>query len=55
MSDNPMRDLDLSSARQLDDRFEHHTPKPAGTSATVETTHDVRVTTPQMCAAWATA
>ncbi len=46
MSDNPMRDLDLSSARQLDDRFEHHTPKPAGTSATVETTHDVRVTTP---------
>ncbi len=46
MSDNPMRNLDLSSARQLDDRFEHHTPKPAGTSATVETTHDVRVTTP---------
>lgn len=32
---------------QLEDRKEHHTPKPEGTSAQVETTHDVRVTTPE--------
>jgi aerobic carbon-monoxide dehydrogenase large subunit len=31
---------------QLEDRREHHSPKPAGASARVETTHDVRVTTP---------
>lgn len=30
----------------LDDRFEHHSPKPEGASAQVETTHDVQVTTP---------
>ncbi len=30
----------------LDDRFEHHSEKPAGVSAVVETSHDVRVTTP---------
>ncbi len=32
---------------QLDDRKEHHTPKPEGTSANVPTTHDVRITTPE--------
>lgn len=30
----------------LDDRFEHHSEKPEGSSARVETTDDVRVTTP---------
>src|SRR5215471_21192020 len=33
-------------ATHLDDRTEHHSPKPTGTSATVETSDDVRVTTP---------
>src|SRR5262245_5731021 len=33
-------------ATHLDDRQEHHSPKPAGASATVETSDDVRVTTP---------
>jgi len=37
---------DAEGARQLADRTEYHTPAPAGTSATVETTHDVRMTTP---------
>jgi carbon-monoxide dehydrogenase large subunit len=32
---------------QLDDRKEHHSPKPDGVSKQVETTHDVRVTTPE--------
>ncbi|MCH7665407.1 MAG: carbon-monoxide dehydrogenase large subunit [Acidobacteria bacterium] len=31
---------------QLDDRIEPHSPLPEGVSAQVETTHDVRVTTP---------
>ncbi len=30
----------------LDDRFEHHTPVPDKTSATVETTHEVKTSTP---------
>ena len=30
----------------LEDRKEHHSPKPAGSSATVETTHEPRITTP---------
>ena len=33
-------------ATQLEDRQEHHSPKPAGASARVETSHEVRVTTP---------
>src|SRR4051812_34461089 len=33
-------------ATHLEDRTEHHSPKPAGVSATVETTDDVRITTP---------
>jgi len=33
-------------ATHLEDRTEHHSPKPAGTSATVETSDEVRVTTP---------
>src|SRR5215470_1238176 len=33
-------------ATHFDDRTEHHSPKPEGTSATVETSDDVRVTTP---------
>ena len=32
---------------QLDDRTEHHSPVPAGSSAQVETTSDVRITTPE--------
>ena len=32
---------------QLPDRFEHHSPKPEGTSAKVETSSEVRVTTPE--------
>jgi carbon-monoxide dehydrogenase large subunit len=32
---------------QLDDRFEHHSPTPEGSSAQVETTDEVRVTTPE--------
>src|SRR5579883_697969 len=32
---------------QLDDRKERHSPKPEGTSATVPTTDQVRVTTPE--------
>ena len=31
---------------QLEDRVEHHSPKPDGSSAQVETTEEVRVTTP---------
>jgi aerobic carbon-monoxide dehydrogenase large subunit len=34
-------------ANQLDDRKEHHSPKPAGTSANVATTDEVRITTPE--------
>ena len=30
----------------VEDRFEHHSPKPAGSSATVETQDEVQVTTP---------
>ena len=37
---------DAEGVRQLADRTEYHTPAPAGTSATVETTHDVRMSTP---------
>jgi carbon-monoxide dehydrogenase large subunit len=33
-------------ATQLPDRREHHTPAPAGASATVETTFEARITTP---------
>src|SRR5437870_12875338 len=33
-------------ATQLPDRTEHHSPKPAGSSATVETSDEVRITTP---------
>src|ERR1044071_7175842 len=33
-------------ATQLPDRTEHHSPKPAGSSASVETSDEVRVTTP---------
>ncbi|HEY4016386.1 MAG TPA: aerobic carbon-monoxide dehydrogenase large subunit [Polyangiaceae bacterium] len=32
---------------QLDDRTEHHSPKPAGTSAHVASTDQVRITTPE--------
>ena len=32
---------------QLDDRFEHHSPVPEGSSAQVETTDEVRITTPE--------
>ncbi len=31
---------------QLEDRYEHHSPQPDGVSAQVETTSEVRVTTP---------
>ena len=34
-------------ATQVKDRTEHHTPKRAGSSAQVETTEEVRVTTPE--------
>jgi len=45
--DDPLTLLDeKNGARQLADRTEYHTPAPAGTSAMVETTHEVRVTTP---------
>jgi carbon-monoxide dehydrogenase large subunit len=43
---DPLSALDQAAEPILADRVEHHTPKPAGSSATVETTHDVRVTTP---------
>src|SRR3954471_1500188 len=33
-------------ATHLDDRSEHHSPKPAGTSANVATSDEVRITTP---------
>ncbi len=46
MSDDRMAEVDLNGARQLDDRFEQHSPKPEGVSAHVPTTHEVRVTTP---------
>ena len=32
---------------QLDDRIEHHSPTPEGSSAQVETTDEVRITTPE--------
>jgi aerobic carbon-monoxide dehydrogenase large subunit len=32
---------------QLEDRFEHHSPQPEGVSARMETTHEVRVSTPE--------
>jgi len=32
---------------QLDDRFEHHSPTPEGSSAQVETADEVRITTPE--------
>src|SRR5690348_4279070 len=47
MSDNRMADLDLTSGRHLDDRFEQHSPKPEGSSAQVPTCYEVRVTTPE--------
>jgi carbon-monoxide dehydrogenase large subunit len=37
---------DLGGDRHFADRVEFHTPSPEGTSATVETTHEVRITTP---------
>jgi aerobic carbon-monoxide dehydrogenase large subunit len=36
----------MTTETHLNDRVEFHTPKPAGTSAQVETSHEVRVTTP---------
>jgi carbon-monoxide dehydrogenase large subunit len=45
--DDPLKMLDeQDGSRHLADRTEFHTPKPAGSSAMVETTHDVRITTP---------
>jgi carbon-monoxide dehydrogenase large subunit len=38
---------DLAGERHFADRVEYHTPSPEGTSATVETTHEVRITTPE--------
>src|SRR5687767_597725 len=46
MSDR-MSDMDLGTPTALGDRFEQHTPKPAGTSANVPTTREVRITTPE--------
>ena len=46
MSDDRMAAVDLDGARHLDDRFEHHSPKPEGSSAHVPASHEVRVTTP---------
>lgn len=43
---DPLEQTDLSSERHLADRVEHHSPTPAGSSAMVETTHEVRITTP---------
>jgi carbon-monoxide dehydrogenase large subunit len=44
---DPLAILDAkSSTPQLADRVEHHSPTPAGSSAQVETSHEVRVTTP---------
>ena len=43
---DPLSVLDEASQPILADRVERHTPKPAGASAVVETTHEVRVTTP---------
>jgi aerobic carbon-monoxide dehydrogenase large subunit len=37
---------DLAGERHFADRVEYHTPAPEGASATVETTHEVRITTP---------
>jgi carbon-monoxide dehydrogenase large subunit len=37
---------DLGGDRHFADRVEFHTPSPEGTSATVETNHEVRITTP---------
>ena len=37
---------DPQKPKQLDDRFEHHSPKPEGTSEVVATTEEVRITTP---------
>ena len=47
MSDNRMAEADMTGARHLDDRVETHSPKPAGSSANVPTTLEVRVTTPE--------
>ncbi len=45
--DDPLSQLDAHNGeRHLADRVEFHTPSPAGTSAAVETTHEVRITTP---------
>src|SRR4051812_17929871 len=48
--DDPFIALDArkngDGARHLGDRTEYHTPAPEGSSAMVETTHEVRVTTP---------
>ena len=42
--DDPLKMLDeKDGSRHLADRTEFHTPKPAGSSAMVETTHDVRI------------
>src|SRR3954467_8703941 len=46
MTSDPMEQANLNGATQLDDRVEHHSPTPEGSSAQVETTHEVRVTTP---------
>jgi carbon-monoxide dehydrogenase large subunit len=43
---DPLSALDQAGEPILADRVEQHTPKPAGSSAAVETTHDVRITTP---------
>ncbi len=39
-------DAPADGLRQLADRVEFHTPSPAGTSAAVATSHEVRITTP---------
>lgn len=43
---DPFEQTDLSGERHLADRTEPHSPTPAGSSAMVETTHEVRITTP---------
>ena len=45
--DDPLSQLDhASGATHLGNKVEFHSPKPAGSSAAVATTHDVRITTP---------
>jgi carbon-monoxide dehydrogenase large subunit len=45
---DPLSKLDeRTGERHLADRVEPHSPTPAGSSAVVETTHEVRVTTPE--------